>query len=436
MKSYCRFLTIGCAALLPALAGAMSVTVDKVQQRYPWNGLVDIDYTVGLEAGELLSAADDVVEITVTDHSVSPAKTYVAKDFLQAPLPIAAGSHRVTWNAAEDGVRMQSKDVTATVAIRRYPERYLVIDVHEGSTADFFPADYVDGKPADGFRSEVYKGDKIVLRRIHPGSYMAGSPTSEFGRGKTGERETQHRVRLTQPFYLAIYQLTQKQYFNVMGSTKTTSGFAGDYRPVNGISYLSARGGNWPDSYAVGSGTLMAKLNEKVRVKGKDGKYTEKLEGFDLPTEFQWEYACRAGTTTALNDGIVPASDAAQQEQLKKLARYKGDNTDGAGGTAYNGSITSVGCYAPNAWGLYDMHGNLWEWCRDFYQKDPSTLNQYVDPIGPLVDTTGSNDRAIRGGYYDDTYDYLRSACRSNRNQDAGSDKPYYTVRLANLNAR
>lgn len=405
------------AAALAVTAAVVTVEADGItlesvsaKQRYPWNGLVDIDYTITYDNDATLDV-DDNLEVMLVDHDVTPAVTNHAITFLQAPLPMTEGSHRITWDANADGVTSRIDKAQFVMRLRHYSEAYMVIDVSAGSGANaIYPVDFLNGEPPTTFNTPEYKGNKIVLRRIHPGSYMAGSPANEANR--TAVREKQHRVALSQPFYIGVFEITQQQYQNVMGSNPSENmGDFWQYRPVEKLSWNTVRGGTWPNGKPR-TDSFMDKLISKCKSKDPTtGEYTVKVEGFDLPTEFQWEYACRAGTTNAFNTTTpFDNTDSAKQvEQLKLLGRYKDNQSDNKGGitTAH----TIVGSYLPNAWGLYDMHGNVWEWCRDWYIEDPMTLNpkQYKDPSG----AASGSYRVIRGGsWLNNTVGSCRSASR------------------------
>ena len=420
MKLASILKSVVAAALATAALTSAGVTIDvtKVQQRYPWNGLVDIDYTIARAEGDPeLDPTKNSVEIAVVNCDRTPAVTNVAHVFRQGALPISNGTHRVTWDANAEGINFKSQNVKVFAEIVHYAEKYMVIDVSAGSGDDaVYPVTYLHGAPKDGFNKDEYKGSNIVLRLIPPGSFVMGSPTTEPGRKGNGydtsEREVQHAVAITKPFYIGIFEITQDQYMNVMNGNP--SQYKGDgRRPVDSVAYDTIRGtvegAKWPQTNSVDGTSFMGKLRAKCKEWDPDKQaYAKDVGGlFDLPTDAQWEYACRAKTTTPFNNGVACANPSALDTQLSILGRYF--NNGGAGARH-----EVVGNYASNAWGLYDMHGNVWEWCRDWYQVDVQNIkNPSVDPIGPA---DGSN-RIIRDGGWDSDARSCRSAYR-------GSDKP------------
>ncbi|MCQ2389387.1 MAG: sigma-70 family RNA polymerase sigma factor [Kiritimatiellae bacterium] len=395
------------AAVVAVETEGATLVVDQIKQRYPWNGLVDVDYTIAGDDGAP-PGVDDNLEMLMVDSSSAPAVTNRAITFLQAPLPLTAGRHRITWDAHADGVTSRTDNATFIVKIAHYGPVYMVIDVSGGPTATTYPVEFLNGAPQDEFGVDEYKSDKIVLRRIHPGSYVAGSPEDEANRNGSGG-EKQHRVALSKPFYVGIYEVTQQQYLNVMGGANP-SAYQGDCwrcRPVEQVSYSTIRGGNWPAEAAPRWDGFMGLLNSRCKARDDAGNYTVRVDGFDLPTEFQWEYACRAGTTGAFNTTNEFANTTeGQQTALASLGRSNGSQADGRGGISENHTV--VGSYAPNQWGLYDMHGNVQEWCRDRFQADVAALKQFVDPAG-----AGSGDERVkRGGGWGNEARYCRSAER------------------------
>jgi uncharacterized protein (TIGR02996 family) len=211
------------------------------------------------------------------------------------------------------------------------------------------------------------EGVEMVFHFIPPGSFLMGSPPDEVARQAD---ETQHRVTLTQGFWLGIHAVTQAQWQAVMGSNP--SHFQGENLPVEQVSWNDCR-------------EFCAKLSER------DGRQ------YRLPTEAEWEYACRAGTTTPFWFGATITS-----EQVN----YNGNYPYG-GGTKdlYRETPTPVGSFPANAWGLTDMHGNVWEWCQDRYGKNYYRKSPEGDPPGP---SRGSY-RVHRGG----GWNYFGRDCRS-----------------------
>ena len=244
---------------------------------------------------------------------------------------------------------------------------------------------------------------------------MMGSPSDELGHNwaSSYNAEDYHKVTITKPFYIGVFELTQKQWQLVMGDTP--SGHKGDARPVEQVSYNKIRGSvngaAWPTHNQVDANSFMGRLRSKVNML------------FDLPTEAQWEYACRAGTATALNSGKNLKGTDKNCANMAEVGRYAGNTGDGKGGYSQH---TKVGSYLENAWGLYDMHGNVAEWCLDWWAKNLGTSAK-VDPKG----ATSGSYRLMRGGcWYDHNYAGYAAACRSayrSRNYNYGDSSSYRT---------
>jgi formylglycine-generating enzyme len=201
-----------------------------------------------------------------------------------------------------------------------------------------------------------------------PGTFLMGSPPSEPERS---DDENQHRVTLTKGFWLGVTPVTQAQWQAVMGSNP--SNFQGQDRPVEQVS--------WDDCQE-----FCKKLAER------DGRR------YRLPTEAEWEYACRAGTTTPFHFGATLSTDQ---------ANYDGNYTYGKGKKGkYRKETAPVGSFSPNAWGLCDMHGNVWEWCQDWYAPYPQS--DIRDPQG----SKSGDARVVRGGSWVDLPWWCRAAYR------------------------
>ncbi len=260
---------------------------------------------------------------------------------------------------------------------------YLVIDLSEGPSAATYPVSYLASAPGGGW-SDTYKTTKLVLRQLPAATnaFTMGSPGGELGRYAD---ETQHAVTLSQGFYVCVFEVPQRQWERVMGTWPSYFNNASyrDTRPVEQVSYHAVRGSTagagWPDSNSVDASSFLGLLRAKTGL------------AFDLPTESQWEYACRAGTTTALNSGYN-LSSTGSDARMAEVGRYSynGGSPNTQAGTTSEGSA-KVGSYLPNAWGLYDMHGNVVEWCLDWYGSYPGAVND-------LMGASSGSARVGRGG--------------------------------------
>ncbi|MDA0841450.1 MAG: formylglycine-generating enzyme family protein, partial [Planctomycetota bacterium] len=211
--------------------------------------------------------------------------------------------------------------------------------------------------PEKNFKNSI--GMELIL--IPAGEFEMGSPANEKDRD---ENEVQHTVKITKPFFMSRTEVTQGQYEAVMG--KNPSDFKGKDLPVESVS--------WEEAVE-----FSKKLSDKER------------KAYRLPTEAEWEYACRAGTKTIFSFGD-------SDKNLGDYAWQSGNST---------GTTHVVGQKKPNSWGLYDMHGNVWEWCSDWYGDYYSKT--IVDPTGP----TAGEGRVLRGGSWLSSAGYCRSAFRS-----------------------
>ena len=379
------------AAAVMGVEAAVSVSNVVCTQRYPWNGKVDIDYEVFADD----PAADVWVYATGFDKDANVSMGVRAITGDGANAPVKPGKRRMTWDVTSDYPGFNATAFTVKMTALTGGAPYMVVDLSGGVDAISYPVSYLSQVPSGGWTDE-YKTTKLVLRLIPPGTFMMGSPSDELGHNWYGNYEALHKVTLTKPFYIGVFEITQKQWQLVMGNTP--SNYKGDARPVEKVSYDTIRGtvngSAWPSHNQVDANSFMGRLRSKVNML------------FDLPTESQWEYACRAGTGTALNSGknLTGTQNCAN---MAEVGRYSGNVNDGKGG--YSGQHTKVGSYLPNAWGLYDMHGNVAEWCLDWWQDNWGTGNR-TDPNGPA---SGSY-RLVRGGcwygYYNAGY---AAACRS-----------------------
>ena len=354
------------ALLVSGYAAAEPVLSDiSVSQRTDGSGKVDVYYTLASTGGYI------VVEMTVsTDNgatwSVTPNPQHLSGDVGGG---VSNGNNHIVW------------DVVADMPNMCWPEARVKLNATDETEITILLPDDVP----------------LVLVYIPAGTYMRGRYAGE--QDSFDDEDPQHEVTLTQDFYLGKYPLTQQQWLALMGSwpgTAPSSSYGvGDSYPAYYVS--------WDDAQ-----NFITALNAHITSTGQ-GSAT-----FRLPTEAEWEYACRAGTTTRFYWGDDP-----DYTQIGDYAWYTGNNSP------YGSK--PVGGKLPNAFGLYDMSGNVYEWCQDWYGTYPS--GSVTDPTGP---TSGSG-RVRRGGGWGNYPRRCRSAFRNGNSP--GFRYYYFGFRLAALPA-
>ncbi|MFA7174068.1 MAG: formylglycine-generating enzyme family protein [Kiritimatiellia bacterium] len=388
-----RRTLIGMATIVITV-GAMAVEVSQVlvRQRWPWSRLVDIDYVLSDVTQSVdieVSGHNGVNPVDLPEHSLSGDLSGVQND----------GTHRIVWDPTMSGCTNQG--VLAKFSVTLTPVTspvYMIVDLTNlvaGGTAHVeyvYEADLTNGLLGAWERrfvtngsevvesvvwtgvttNDIYKTDKLALRRVSSGVFGMGDSLVP--------------TRINKNFYAGVFEVTQAQWLNIKGGAnpsfyKSAAGW--EFRPVEQVSYHAIRGAtpdiNWPDTGdMVASSSFMWSLRDRTGIKS-----------FDLPTATQWEYMCRAGTSSYWNDG-VSTGETSQTNILNDLAWWTGNGSN---------MTHTVGLKAPNAWGLFDMHGNVWEWCLDWY-----TLNA---------------DRVRRGGRFDESAKDSRCAFQKNHSPSA-----------------
>ena len=221
--------------------------------------------------------------------------------------------------------------------------------------------------------------------KVEPGRFVMGSPVNESGREA---QEKQHNVSLSRPFWLGAFEVTQRQWQLVMGANPSHFRLDGDSRPVENVTWFEVQ-------------DFLARLTRQ----GAGSR-------FRLPTEAEWEYACRAGSAAAYGTGpALTHADANFAESPESAAEGRGETKD-------------VGSFPPNAWGFHDMHGNVWEWTADEYC--PYADEAVTDPVSACH----SPLKVIRGGSWYFGADSARCALRyTHRPQDRGFSLGFRVVR-------
>ena len=262
---------------------------------------------------------------------------------------------------------------------------YCVIDISGGPNAEHYPVSYIDAVPEGGWTDE-YKTTKIVLRRIEAGTWpMMGN----------------RRVTFTKPFYIGIFELTQKQIKLMSGMPDRKFVFAGDMRPADCLSWEEMRGKDeefdYPKTKEVAPDSIIGKLRAKTG-----------LSRIDLQTSYQFGCAWNAGT-----DG--------KGRDARLTGRHFSNRRDGKGG--YNLRHTVVGSYPPNEWGIYDLHGNVWEVCLDRLGLRSSE----TDPEGPVE---GERRRNMLGGCWNsaDRFVFAKDCVPNTKDKVGDSGKCGYRI--------
>ena len=318
------------------------------------------------------------------------------------------------------------------------PPDYMVCNLIDG-TRFYYDS---EGQLPGGIDSDDYRKHLFVMRKIHAKGKTFRMCTAKSQAGYMKDYDTPHLVGFTHDYYMGVFEVTQWQWKYAMekisGITAAKldpSYFKGDLRPVETFSPPDNNlwGGSLPGptktadgeylvNWSAGGGNCFVKRMRALTGLG---------ETLHSPTEAQWEFACRAGTSTAYSDGNeYVANEATMATTLTKIARYAYNAfTDNGDGTITTNGTARVGSYAPNPWGLYDMHGNVAEWCRDFRGWNAMAIyadetKVYVDPQGPVSGDPQciTTHYPFRGGGWMDSSKACQSGYRGGSGNCWGSD--------------
>jgi formylglycine-generating enzyme required for sulfatase activity len=400
-----------------------------------------------IRSGSVSMVQDSGRKVTIT-YTLDDAPAVVTVDILTNGVPLTGamlqgqltgainrkvqpGTHTISWRPRADGriAKMRNWAEDAEVVVTAWPTNapptWMVVDLTKEDSVEFYPDESWFPEPMTNL---VYKTDKLVMRKIPAANiiWRLGSPNPvgnssylELGRQGDGATpfEIPRPVMLTEDYYMGIFEVTQAQYAHL--KNLPTQSWADDTRPVANVRWSQELRGSdtehsfWPtQEHQVSSDGFLGLL--RARCGGIE---------FDLPTEAQWEIACRAGEMTAFNNGCDVWTNLVEVNEIAWTTSNAVKQTH------------SVGLLKPNRWGLYDMHGNVREWTLDLtittwtggikitdqdkydaFLAYSSCRNLMVDPAGPADAREnvedGSEASIVKGGSYNESPDKCRSASR------------------------
>ena len=418
-------------AILPAFAedyleNPIVVTMTSVRQESRTQDLV-VDYTLANHPG--------IVRMDVLTNGVSIGAEHLVTftgDYSATEADVVQpGTHTFRWRARKDWRANLATNATIRLSayytdqIDQIPGVYMKVDLNGGQSAASYPVAYTFAGPSTDdadHASDTADMDRYLwLRRVGssgPTTYTQGSTTYGSLIDNSGTAETKRQVTLSEGFFAGVFPVTKAQYERVIAKNDSRQS-GNNYAPVNYVSYEDVRGSvadgaDWPSKGhgTVGPNSFLHALRSRT---GLD---------FDLPTEAQWEFLCRAGTDTDFNDGsnLSPTNyyigttlvtNTQYDAHLAELGWFGNSAVVGKGNAT---SAQKVGQKKPNAWGIYDCHGNVYEWCLDW--NADITTSAVTDPEGP----SSANGRVMRGGGW-------YGGARSCRSAQRGANKPSYVER-------
>lgn len=427
---------ISVASVLAAasvLSAAPKATVTSFSQD-PGSGLVSVSYTVdgdSIVTAEFFSSGEPVASEAYADLLVGTINREVS----------AGTAYSFTWapDAAGNGIDLSGRDleVRLTAWSLSSPPPYMALDLTVTNNVSYYASSNTVPGGVHDFR---YKSDYVLMRRIPAKNvtWMMGMPSTAAG-WDSWSSPGYRKVKLTYDYYIGVFPVTQRQHERL--TKLRPSGFISEEivdghpaymgRPVEKVSYDTIRGkvlgAAWPNddfdtAHGVDDGSVVASIRA----------VTGKL--VDLPSEAEWEFACRAGCGADTYNGrtIMNSGDWTHTAEHGMIARYHGNSNDSAmsGKPEYksilpqDGGTATVGSYEPNWFGIYDMLGNVREWCLDCWEvgkQDVSTVN--VDYFGPAKADAAEQIRVLKGGGYPDGA-YICSAGNCSKTSSKTSSWP------------
>ena len=386
--------------------------------------------SVSVTGVETNAVGDVVVSYMLSEDAIVTCETFVdgvsvGRFFTgDANRRVAQGARSFVWSPRGDGVAVCG-EVSAKVTAWTFddPPDYMAISLTFPNVRRYYAS--AELVPL-GVTNDVYKSGMMLMRKIPAKDVVwrmgqnndkCGISSPNYTESKVRDMETPHMVKLTKDFYIGVYLVTHCQYAKLTGTSPSywnpTKAENVNLLPVEQVSYDTLRGAesgtflNWPlAGHDVAPDSVLASIREFTGV-----------STIDLPTEAQWEYACRAGTATALNSGKALQSASGKDPNFAEVgwSKYNADYDSRAAERTFE-----VGLLAPNNWGIYDMHGNVFEWCLDRYVIGDDYRATFesgwedgavtVDPVGTSTSTV--TNCIVRGSSYFYVGGYGRSASR------------------------
>ena len=371
-------------------AEAVIVSDVTASSRFPWKSVLDVDFTIGD------AAVADLFRVEVAAKYAEGTKKIFAHTYITEPI-CGRGRNRVSWDAGADYPDIKVQDLQVAVTVHPMnadaSDVYMVIDLSSGPESTRYPVRYTFTPPPlvptndlIACVSDPCRTTQMWLKRL---------PGYEFPFHGTDENTQGSFTASLSAYYIGIFEVSQKQWAQVMGTwpSKFTNATYSAARPVENINYEDVIGHNkYPIDKTVKPESFVGKIRARTGI-----------EAFNLPTEAQWECACRAG-----NRGSVIGSFATFPFRYNKSVvvaeRDLTYNENPDSGTAL------VGSYKPNSWGFYDFYGNVLEMCLDAYIKDEDMKVFYggtdpvIDPVGPATRSTAYYHVTRGGAWYNGDY--------------------------------
>ena len=445
-NSFCILHSALCIAFAALAAKAGEVpTVLNVSMSQAENRIVTVSY--------MLTGAPGIVTLDIQTNSVVNGETvwtsigsdnisHVTGDACRLVPNSDTRTNKIYWAAAKawpDHRLVPPNRIRAVVKAvsTNSPPDYMVCNLIDG-TRFYYDS---EGQLPGGIDSDDYRKHLFVMRKIHAKGKTFRMCTAKSQAGYDSRYDTPHLVGFTHDYYMGVFEVTQWQWQYAMNKISNISAgrvdpsyFKGDLLPVESFippdSYLWV-GGHGPTKTESGEYIGDWSVGGSRCFVGQMRTLTGLGEKLHSPTEAQWEFACRAGTSTAYSDGTeYVANEATMATTLSKIARYAYNAyTDNGDGTITTNGTARVGSYAPNPWGLYDMHGNVAEWCRDYRGWNAMAIYSdvtkvYVDPLGPANGDTEciTTHFSFRGGGWMDAAKLCQSGHRGSSGNCWGSD--------------